>query len=47
MGEKASKGRFVGLISSKITLTKGKERRTRKSEDEEKKEWRKKSNGCT
>ena len=42
--KKASKYRFLGLISSKITLTKDKGRRQRKSEDldrrrGEKKQW--------
>ena len=43
--EKASKGRFLGPISSKITLVKEKERRKRKrgsrkkGGDEKKKQW--------
>ena len=46
LGEKSSKGRFLGPISSKITLTRERERRTRKSEEEEMRR-REKSNGCT
>ena len=37
---------FLGPISSKITLTKVKERRERKIEEEERRR-REKSNGCT
>ena len=37
LSEKASKGRFFGPISSKITLMKEKGRSKRKSEEEEKK----------
>ena len=46
LNEKASNGRFVNLRSSKITATKQKEMRKRKSEEKER--WRReKSNGCT
>ena len=40
-----NKASFLAPISSKITVTKGKERRKRKSEEEERR--RKKINGCT
>ena len=44
LSKKVSKDKFLGLISSKITLTKDKGRRKRKSEDVdgrrgEKKQW--------
>ena len=46
--EKASKGRFLKPENgSKITVTKEKERRKRKSEEIRKGEEEKKSNGCT
>ena len=46
LSKKASKDRFLGLISSKITLTKDKGRRKRKSEDVDRRRGEK-SNGCT
>ena len=47
--EKASKGRFLNRIRSKITLTMEKERRKREARrnKEEKNKEREKSDGCT
>ena len=44
--EKTSKAGFLNPRSSKITVTKAKERRKRKSDEKERRR-RKKSNGCT
>ena len=41
-----NKAGFLAPISSKITVTKGKERRKRKSEEEERRR-KEKINGCT